>query len=357
MYPIVKSEKPNKDRLLKEDCIEIDNKCEEHIFPQIISKTHAFTAGCEESKWQDLYECMLIYCSEHNIQKMFFVWDNDFYEYDVLEWKKIFPECPEKYREKLSSDYNIGRHLPLSDTPRNTLTSWCVSNFPVQMYMSKGTKAISSSVSKTIPKLSDENSSCVDIIQEQNINAYAHSSCAFNLAKPDTDNYIGRLLSYCTAHSFLGTVFHCGKQVKIDFDLAYNTMFENIVNGIRSQKLLSSKFLLETPAGQGTEMLTQFNEFLDFINELKQIEDIEEHIGVCVDTCHVFAAGYDPYNYIKELNKYINIDLVHFNDSVSGWNCKVDRHADIGCGKIPWPLLCKVASFCNIENIDMVFEC
>lgn len=354
---MIKSQKPEKNRLFKEDCIEIDSTCEEHVFPQIISKTHAFTAGCKESEWQDLYECMLIYCSEHNIPKMFFVWDDDFYEYEVLEWKEIFPKCPKKFRDELTSKHNIGSHIPLAETPRNTLLSWCIVNSPVQMYISKGTKTISSSVSKTIPKISDENSSCVDIIQEKNINAYAHSSCAFNLAKPDTDNYIGRLLSYCSAHSFSGTVFHCGKQVKLDFDLAYNTMAENIVNGIRSQKLLSTKFLLETPAGQGTEMLTQFMEFLEFVNGLKQIEDIAEYIGVCVDTCHVFSAGFDPYNYIKELNKYIDIDLVHFNDSVKGWNCKVDRHADIGHGMIPWPLLAKVASFCDNENIDMVFEC
>ncbi|MDH3346536.1 MAG: deoxyribonuclease IV [Desulfobulbaceae bacterium] len=97
--------------------------------------------------------------------------------------------------------------------------------------------------------------------------------------------------------------------------------------------------LLETTAGQGTALGARFDELGTIISKLKH----SQRVGVCVDTCHIFAAGYDirtPATYkntVSELNKKIGLNRVHFfhlNDSKKELGSKVDRHEHIGQGKI-----------------------
>ncbi len=100
-----------------------------------------------------------------------------------------------------------------------------------------------------------------------------------------------------------------------------------------------SKVCLETMAGQGNNVGYKF-EHLKFI--IDQIKD-KNRIGVCFDTCHVFAAGYDfltekSYNKMwDEFDNIIGLDylyIFHFNDSENELDSRVDRHTHIGQGKI-----------------------
>jgi deoxyribonuclease-4 len=90
--------------------------------------------------------------------------------------------------------------------------------------------------------------------------------------------------------------------------------------------------LLETPAGAGTELLTKIEDFINFVKKINH-----PNFGICMDTCHVFASGYDPYNYLCKLieNDLIPI-LIHFNDSKMELASRKDRHEFIGKGKIPF---------------------
>lgn len=97
--------------------------------------------------------------------------------------------------------------------------------------------------------------------------------------------------------------------------------------------------LLETTAGQGTGLGSRFEEIAAIIEGSKY----QEKLGVCVDTCHIFAAGYDirsPGCYqetISEFDRLVGIERIkffHLNDSKKGLKCKVDRHEHIGKGKI-----------------------
>ncbi len=97
--------------------------------------------------------------------------------------------------------------------------------------------------------------------------------------------------------------------------------------------------LLETMAGQGTNVGYQF----DHIAQIYQASDYKNRLGVCLDTCHVFAAGYDfrtPDSYRKlweTFDKTIGLELlkvIHINDSKKELGQKVDRHEHIGKGKI-----------------------
>ncbi len=97
--------------------------------------------------------------------------------------------------------------------------------------------------------------------------------------------------------------------------------------------------LLETTAGQGTGLGSRFEELAAIIDGSKY----EDKIGVCVDTCHIFAAGYDirsTTSYqesMAEFDRLVGIERIkffHLNDSKKGLKCKVDRHEHIGQGEI-----------------------
>ena len=96
---------------------------------------------------------------------------------------------------------------------------------------------------------------------------------------------------------------------------------------------------LETTAGQGTTIGYRFEELADII----RLVDDKERIAVCVDTCHIFAAGYDistENGYLETFEAFealIGLDrlvLFHLNDSKRELGSRVDRHEHIGRGEI-----------------------
>ncbi|GFO70087.1 putative endonuclease 4 [Geomonas limicola] len=101
----------------------------------------------------------------------------------------------------------------------------------------------------------------------------------------------------------------------------------------------TGKVLLENTAGQGTNLGYRF-EHLKAIIEGTSFKD---HFGVCIDTCHAFAAGYpisERDGYLRsfdELDQAVgleNVQAFHLNDSKKGLGCKVDRHEHIGSGAL-----------------------
>jgi deoxyribonuclease IV len=107
--------------------------------------------------------------------------------------------------------------------------------------------------------------------------------------------------------------------------------------------------LLETPAGQGSEVLTNSTDFLEFIQAQEQ-----PHLKICVDTCHVFSAGENPHEYIKKVPKE-QLKLIHFNDSKEGQGCCKDRHEFPGLGKVGLEILKEVAEY-TYNTVDKVYE-
>jgi deoxyribonuclease-4 len=99
-------------------------------------------------------------------------------------------------------------------------------------------------------------------------------------------------------------------------------------------------------------MLRNKTDFVEFIQQFSQ----QECIGACVDTCHVFACGYKPSEYINYIGNNGLLRLVHYNDSndICG-SCK-DRHAFVGQGHIGLPEMTAVADYCGANNVAMVIE-
>jgi deoxyribonuclease-4 len=108
----------------------------------------------------------------------------------------------------------------------------------------------------------------------------------------------------------------------------------------RSQWKLPA-LLLETPAGQGTELGIELEEFGKIWRGLPS--RVRQHMGICVDTCHIFSAGYDirsktgVKDWFRLFDHHIglkNLKLVHLNDSKKPLNSRLDRHARMGDGYI-----------------------
>ncbi|MBF0121463.1 MAG: deoxyribonuclease IV [Desulfobacterales bacterium] len=153
--------------------------------------------------------------------------------------------------------------------------------------------------------------------------------------KEEIDRSQALWLSYVVIHpgSHMGTGENNGiSQISDNINFVFSEFF----NDLNKPKPL---LLLETTAGQGTNLGYKFEQLASII---KNITD-KNRLGICLDTCHIFAAGYDirsknEYeNTIKAFNDIIgieNLHLIHINDSKMDLGSRIDRHEHIGKGKI-----------------------
>jgi deoxyribonuclease-4 len=130
---------------------------------------------------------------------------------------------------------------------------------------------------------------------------------------------------------------------------------------LANTKRQSAGILLETTAGQGTTLGWRFEHLAAILSGVKD----NRRLGVCFDTCHVFAAGYKMATQaqyratMKEFDSVVGLEQIrafHINDSVKDCGSRVDRHAHIGQGKIglePFGWLLRDRRF---RNVPMVLE-
>jgi deoxyribonuclease-4 len=119
--------------------------------------------------------------------------------------------------------------------------------------------------------------------------------------------------------------------------------------------------LLETTAGQGTNLGYRFEHIRQVIESVEQ----KHRIGVCLDTCHIFTAGYDlrtAKSYRATFDKFDriigieNLKVLHLNDAKSGFRSRVDRHEHIGKGKIGLKAFNLLINDQRFEKIPMIIE-
>ena len=136
--------------------------------------------------------------------------------------------------------------------------------------------------------------------------------------------------------------FHPGAHMKAGEEQGLETVAKALRRLLEETKDSQTIVCLETTAGTGTTLGYRF-EHLAYLLEHVQIEGQQERLGVCLDTCHVFAAGYDirtPDVYrstIEEFDSTVGIDNIkcfHLNDSKYELGKRGDRHTHIGEGEI-----------------------
>lgn len=117
--------------------------------------------------------------------------------------------------------------------------------------------------------------------------------------------------------------------------------------------------LLETMAGKGSEVGRSFEELTAILDKVQ----LQDKMGVCLDTCHIFDAGYDIVNSLDEVltsfDKLIGLDrlkAIHLNDSLNTLGSRKDRHACIGAGNIGLEALTAVINHPALKNLPFYLE-
>lgn len=117
--------------------------------------------------------------------------------------------------------------------------------------------------------------------------------------------------------------------------------------------------LLETMAGKGSEVGRSFEELAAILDKVQ----LKDKMGVCLDTCHIFDAGYDIVNSLDEVltsfDKLIGLErlkAIHLNDSLNMLGSRKDRHACIGAGNIGLEALTAVINHPALKNLPFYLE-
>lgn len=188
---------------------------------------------------------------------------------------------------------------------------------------------------------------------------FIHSPYIINLcATPegDDDNYHTGCLAETTriaaAMGCRGVVVHVGKTTTRSPEEAMANFRANIRTCLEAATP-NCPILLETPAGQGTETLTSWEEFMGFVTEFN-----DPRLRVCIDTCHVFACGHDPLEYIRRTvrERPALLKLIHYNDSEAECGACLDRHAYMGLGKIGIDTMRAIAELATSVSVPCVIE-
>ena len=175
-----------------------------------------------------------------------------------------------------------------------------------------------------------------------------------------------------------GCVIHCGNANPTGNPCISYTPEECIENMYETFDLAITEgwatkdcpLLLETCCKAGTEVLGDFTDFVEFAARFIIYDDIgvpkvREGFGVVLDTCHVWVADHDPFEWLCMFISYFEnlgieptslLKFVHYNDSQPPRGAKRDRHARIGTGTIPLESLVQVGEWCIVNNVPMVYE-
>jgi len=123
----------------------------------------------------------------------------------------------------------------------------------------------------------------------------------------------------------------------------------------------STKILLETAAGQGTNLGATFEELKYVYDQCSE----QKRIGFCLDTCHVHAAGY-ALNTVEEYHSMIehfdsviglsHLDIIHLNDSKMESGSRRDRHANLGTGTIPLDVITALINDSRLASVPIILE-
>ena len=121
----------------------------------------------------------------------------------------------------------------------------------------------------------------------------------------------------------------------------------------------TTTLLLETMSGKGSEIGGTFEQLAAIINRV----DLDSHVGVCLDTCHVWDAGYDIVNdlegVLSQFDRVVGLDrlrAIHLNDSLNARGSHKDRHARIGEGEIGFEALSAVTNHPKLRNLPFYLE-
>ena len=151
--------------------------------------------------------------------------------------------------------------------------------------------------------------------------------------------------------------FHPGSHVGQGADVGIDLIIKQL-NAVLWEDMTTT-VLLETMAGKGSEIGRSFEELKTIIDGV----NLDEKMGVCLDTCHVYDAGYDIVNnldgVLDEFDRIIGLDrlkAIHINDSKNPFESHKDRHEKIGDGSIGFDAMVNIINHPKLKGIPFLLE-
>ena len=204
--------------------------------------------------------------------------------------------------------------------------------------------------------------------EELDIEAYVHAPFLINLGSPTTGTYENSLRS--TEYSLgrgkdigaLGVVIHTGSAVdKSHVPQAWKQIQKGMMPILEKLSDDSPMLLLEPTAGQGQSLVKKLDDLENYLKALKY----HPKVGVCLDTCHVFAAGHDikkkggmkaTLDLLVEVAGIERIQLIHANDSMDVCGSLKDRHQNLGDGEIGTEPFKELLAHPAVKNAPLILE-
>lgn len=151
--------------------------------------------------------------------------------------------------------------------------------------------------------------------------------------------------------------FHPGSHVKQGVEIGINYIVELLNNVLKEDQ--TTTVLLETMAGKGSEVGRTFEEIAEIISRV----ELKDKMGVCLDTCHVYDAGYDIVNnldgVLEEFDRIIGLDrlkAIHLNDSKNPFKSHKDRHEKIGEGFLGLEAITNIINHPKLRHLPFFLE-
>lgn len=151
--------------------------------------------------------------------------------------------------------------------------------------------------------------------------------------------------------------FHPGSHVKQGTEIGISYIVDLLNRVLKPEQ--TTTVLLETMAGKGTEIGRNFEEIAEIINRV----ELKEHMGVCLDTCHVYDGGYDIVKdldgVLEEFDKVIGLhrlQAIHLNDSKNPFESHKDRHEKIGEGSLGMEAITNIINHPKLKHIPFFLE-
>ena len=208
----------------------------------------------------------------------------------------------------------------------------------------------------------------IDRCLELDIESYVHAPFLINLGSPTVGTYENSLAS--TAYSLKrgreigakGVVIHTGSAVdEKHLATAWKQIHEGMMPVLNALTDEDPWLLLEPTAGQGQSLVKKLSDLTQYFDALEW----HPKVGVCLDTCHVFAAGHDiatkggmtkTLDELVELVGIERIQLIHANDSMDICGALKDRHQNIGQGEIGEKPFAELLAHPAVANAPLILE-
>lgn len=261
-----------------------------------------------------------------------------------------------------------GTHLSIKDGIINTI-NYCIDNNlkNCQIFLKSPQKIMNI---KKISTLEEEILN--NLIKKNKINLYVHSQYLINFCHNENKKEYTSLIVKSVIddlnynQNIKGVVIHMGKDTdNLGADIAFSNMKNNILK-VLSQMKYNNNLILETSVKTKSDTCN----FYKIETLAKLYNELEKPINIkfCIDTCHIFASGYD-ISTIKGFDDYMNlfdkrigiskIELFHLNDSKNKCNSNVDRHENLLEGfifKEKENVLKHIIAFCKKNKITFITE-